>query len=139
MGVLDGGAHLLLGSRAFGRSLAPRVRHCPCESREVAATVRRNTRELSDHRFETIAARLSLPNVFIGSRVQPSERVCYCGQRLSLRLLLLLLLRLLLLLLLQLLLYFLLLLLLLLQLLLLLHLLLNLLLKLLLLLLHLHY
>ena len=90
--------------------------------------------------LETCTAQLSLPTILFGSRVQPSERGCHCGQRIRLRLLLLLLLRLLLLLLLQLLLYFLLLLLLLLQLLLLLlHLLLNLLLKLLLLLLHLHY
>ena len=69
MGVLDGGAHLLLGSRAVSLSLAPRVRQSLCESREVAATIRRDARELGDHSLETITAQLRLPNVFIGSRV----------------------------------------------------------------------
>ena len=58
MGILDGGAHLLLSSRALGRSLAPRVRQSFCEPREVAATVRRDARELGDHSLETIAAQL---------------------------------------------------------------------------------
>ena len=140
MGFLDGGTHFAVCPRALSLSLTPRVRQGICELRKVAAIIRRDARELGDHAVETCTAQLSLPTILFGSRVQPSERGCHCGQRIRLRLLLLLLLRLLLLLLLQLLLNLLLLLLLLLQLLLLLlHLLLNLLLKLLLLLLHLHY
>ena len=139
MGFLYGGTHFAICPRALSLSLTPRVRQGICEFRKVAATIHRDARELGDHALETCTAQLSLPTILFGSRVQPSERGCHCGQRIRLRLLLLLLLRLLLLLLLQLLLYFVLLLLLLLTLLLLLHLLLNLLLKLLLLLLHLHY
>ena len=69
MGILDGGAHLLLSSRAVGLSLAPRVRHSFCEPREVAAGIRGDARELGDHALETVTAQLSLPTLFVGSRV----------------------------------------------------------------------
>ena len=69
MGFLDGGTHLAISPRALGLSLAPRVRHSFCESREVAATIRRDARELGDHALETVTAQLSLPTLFVGSRV----------------------------------------------------------------------
>ena len=69
MGILDGGAHFAISPRAFGLSLAPRVRHSFSEPREVTAGIRGGVRELGDHALEATRTQLGLPTLIVGSRV----------------------------------------------------------------------
>ena len=69
MGILDGGAHLLLSSRAVGLSLAPRVRHSFCESDDVTAAVRGGVRQLGDHALETTSTQLGVPTLIVGPSI----------------------------------------------------------------------
>ena len=69
MGILNGGAHVAISPRAFGLSLAPRVRHSFGEPREVTAGIRGGVRELGDHCLEATTAQLSLLSRLYGSRV----------------------------------------------------------------------